>query len=45
MQKRVAVAPVAGGKRGKGGASRLGGEEEDFLDEEAKVGFFFCSLR
>ncbi len=35
-QKRVAVAPVAGGKRGKGGASRIAEEEEEFLDDEVK---------
>jgi replication factor C subunit 1 len=33
-QKRVAVAPVAGGKRGKGGASRLAEDDGEFLDEE-----------
>jgi replication factor C subunit 1 len=33
-QKRVTVAPVAGGKRGKGGASRLAEDDGEFLDEE-----------
>ncbi len=32
----MAVAPVAGGKKGKGGASRLADDNDEFLDEEAK---------